>query len=164
MAFLHRLRSPGSGRGLRAAVAATALLAGALWSAACEELPDSPPPPILQDSLGLTLRDQVHLVRLDHSDGAERIRPDSVGLAPGEWVDFTTVDGWPRTLRLEPVPARASDSAGGTEPVLASPPLLSVGVHWVIAYEDLPPGRYRVRASGSGEEGTALLIVLTPPS
>lgn len=159
MALLHRVRDSVlrrlSGRrgGFLPAVLALAL-------AGCEAPPELQPGPLLQDSLGLTTRDRVHVIRMTHRDGREVAEPDSVVVRPGDWVDFVGADGHPRWVEfaagsMDEAP-RDFLSGNGME---SSPPLLGRGVHWAVPFLVAPAGRYPFRIEGGGEAGAGVVVV-----
>lgn len=162
MALLHRVRRPG-GRGLRPASPTLAILAAlALFLVpGCTDAPgELQPPTILQDSLGLTVQDRVHVVRLEHAAGAERAVPDSLAIRPGDWVDFVGGDGRVRMVSflrdsMRTAPRDFLQGSGVTD----SPPLLGVDVHWAVPFEGAPAGRYPFVVTGSGGDGRGVVVV-----
>lgn len=146
--------------GLRAGAGCLFAAVLALGPAGCDAPPELQPDPLLQDSLGLTLRDRVHVVRIVHRDGREAAEPDSVEVRPGDWVDFVGGDGHLRIVSfetggLEDAP-RDFLAGNGVE---SSPPLLGLGVHWAVPLTGAPPGRYPFRIEGSGGEGRGVVVV-----
>lgn len=159
MAILHRVRNSLLRR-LSVRRGGFLTLALVLAPTGCEAPPELRPDPLLQDSLGLTTRDRVHVIRMTHRDGREVADPDSVLVRPGDWVDFVGADGHPRWVGF------ASGSMGeaprdflsgnGME---SSPPLLGLGVHWAVPFLAAPAGRYPFRIEGGGEAGEGVVVV-----
>jgi hypothetical protein len=128
---------------------------------ACEAAPEFPPDVVLQDSLGLTPEDHVHVVAVLHLHGEEATDPDSILVRPGDWVDFRTRDAHPRVVRFP------ADSLSGdrleflrARGILESPPMVRPGVHWVLPTDSAPPGRYPYRVDGSGASGWGVVVVV----
>lgn len=145
---------------MRAGAAFFLCAVAALGAAGCEAPPELQPDPLLQDSLGLTSRDRVHVVRMLQREGREAADPDSVVVRPGDWVDFVGGDGHPRIIEfeLERVDEAPRDFLEGNG-VRASPPLLGRDVHWAVPFAGAPPGRYPFRIEGSGETGHGVVVV-----
>lgn len=138
------------------------LLATLLLVGGCGGAPnDLPPGEALQDSLGLTASDRVHVVRLTHVEGREVATPDSLMVRPGDWVDFVGGDGRIRVVSFPPdsLGTAPRDFMEGTG-VEASPPLLGAGVHWAVPFTAAPPGRYPFVMAGAGSPGWGVVVVV----
>jgi len=149
-------------RGLRVAPSLRRLILVALLPlGSCREVPNElEPGEILRDSLGLTTRDRVHVVRLTHVEGREVATPDSVLVRPGDWVDFVGGDGRIRVVSFPPdsLGTAPRDFMEGTG-VGASPPLLGAEVHWAVPFTAAPPGRYPFVMAGTGNPGRGVVVV-----
>jgi hypothetical protein len=169
MAILYRLRSPlprGVGprpespvRRVACTLARFALVLGAA-AYGCDAPPELQPDQLLQDSLGLGPVDRVYTVELRHRRGDEVPTPDSLAMDRAGWVDFRTLDGWPRrvyflTDSLPPGGAAFLDSLG----TAVSPPFVSRGTRWPISFQGAPPGVYPYRVESGGGEGRGVVVV-----
>ncbi len=160
MAFLHQVRSERR-VGLTRARARRALAALALLgSVACDAPPDLQPDAELQRAYGLTPRDRVHVVALEHVPPVERVSPVETSLRIGDWVVFQAADGFGRRVlfELDSLSAEALDWVTAHE-IEAGPPLLTVGVRWVISFDGAPEGRYPFRVEGSAQPARGALNV-----
>ncbi|MEJ2539823.1 MAG: hypothetical protein P8188_07625 [Gemmatimonadota bacterium] len=106
---------------------------------------------LVQDSVpALRPGDRVESVEIRFGEVGEVVEPDSVGIEPGDWVDFRTDDGSPRLVRFALEEMNDSQRAFLDERGAAvSPPLVAVGAHWVVSFIDAPPGRYPFRVEGA---------------
>lgn len=122
--------------------------------------PRNPPDTLLRDSLGLSEADQVHRVVLGREDGLLVVRPDSVQVNRGHWVEFLSADGWPRRVRfeLDSLSAAAAELLRSTGQD-ASPPLLDPGSRFVVTFAGAPEGRYPYRVDGNGREVRGVVVV-----
>jgi len=110
--------------------------------------------------LALDDEDQVFRVVLKTEDGANQVEPATLVVPPGAWVEFVTMDGWPRTVTFE------LDSLSGPGSELlrstgqhASPPLLEDGARFVVAFRGAPVGRYPYRVEGSAEAARGVVVI-----
>lgn len=151
------LRRPGPGRLTRAALA---LVAAWVGSASCDAPAELQPDAELQRTYGLTPRDRVHVVALSHRPPGEAAEPVEAVVRVGDWVVFQSADGFGRRVHFELDSLSVEARTWITErDVEASPPLLSVGVRWVISFEAAPPGRYPYRIEGNRQSGRGALRV-----
>jgi hypothetical protein len=169
MAFLHRLRSPlprgvGPGRGgsIRRVARTLARVAVVLGAASygCDAPPELQPDQLLQDSLGLGPADRVFTVQLRHRRGNEVPSPDSLVMDRAGWVDFQTLDGWPRRVHfltdsLPPGGAAFLDSLG----TAVSPPFVSRGTRWPMSFQGAPAGAYPYTVESGGGSGRGVVVV-----
>jgi plastocyanin len=124
-----------------------------------ELLPDAQ----LQTELGLDERDRVFTVALTTGVG-ERAAPDSVTVAPGDFVQFVSQDWLVHEVIFEvdslPAAARAFLERTGQS---ASPPLLQRGARFVLSAVDAPEGRYPYLLEGNRAAGRGVVVVASPP-
>lgn len=117
-------------------------------------------PAILAAVPGLEPGDRVHVLSVGFGASGEVLDPDSVVIEPGDWVDFRTEDGSPRTVTFfpdsDPSPNRAFLEDRGLR---ASPPLVAPGSHWVVSFEGAPPGAYPFRVEGGRDEARGVVRV-----
>ena len=141
------------------------LLLIALLAAACNPAdPDLIPDAELQAELGLGERDRVHTIGL-MTGLVERAEPDSLVLAPGEYVQFVSRDWLVHELAFD-VDSLAPDARAFLERTgqVASPPLLQRGARFVLSFVDAPPGRYPFSLSGNRDPGQGVIVIASPSS
>ena len=145
----------------RAARTLASALLTAVTLGACGAPPELRPDQVLRDSLGLTDRDRVHVVRLAaDSNGMDMADPTETRIRPGDLVTFDLSDRRARTVRFEAsaLDALASvwaDSAG----LLRAPFLADSGARWVLDFEGAPEGRFPFVVVGGGESGGGAIVV-----
>jgi len=122
--------------------------------------PQDPPDQLLRDSLTLDDEDQVFRVVLTTENGQNRVDPATLVVPPGAWLEFVTMDGWPRTVtfQLDSVPPSVSELLRSTGQD-ASPPLLEAGARFVVALRGAPVGRYPYRVEGSAEPARGVVVI-----
>lgn len=156
MEVLHRLRGRG-GEGLKrtrgsSGLTAVSLLSVVLASCGKGEVPppQNPPDALLRDSLQLGDDDRVFRISLSSENGDNRADPTTIQVPMGAWVEFVSVDGWPRTVAfvLDSLSSPAAEllRSSGQD---ASPPLLDAGDRFVVTFTGAPAGRYPFRIEGS---------------
>lgn len=166
MEVLHRLRDRGGG--LTPAVPGRSASPGSflfltvilLLIGGCKAPPELRPDQTLQDSLGLTDRDRVHVVTLETRDGVELPEPSETMLRPGDHLSFVNGDRRARSIRF-----RAEELGGeardwfDAHASIHGPLLADVDGRWVIDFSDAPPGRYPFVVLGGGEAGAGTVVV-----
>jgi plastocyanin len=143
--------------GVRFATLCVALI-GVL--SACETAdPSLIPDARLQSELGLVETDRVHTVGISTGVG-ERASPDSLSIAPGEFVQFVSGDWLVHEMAFE------LDSLDGELRAFlertgqaASPPLLQRDSRFVLSFVGAPPGRYPYALAGNRESGRGVIVV-----
>lgn len=142
------------------AVVASAVLAAA-GLAGCDAPLELRPDQVLRDSLGLTDRDRVHVVRLSTSDvGVEAASPFEVTVRAGDRVAFQLVDRRTRSVHFDRAGLDAAATGWGDSSGLFRPPLLAdSGTRWVLDFTDAPAGRYPYSVVGGGELGGGSIVV-----
>jgi plastocyanin len=137
----------------------------AFLSSACKK-PDTSlqPEKLLQDSLGLAVQDRVHRIQLTSPGNVETIAPDTMRVAPGDYVEFTTGDGKVHAVSfvLDSLPAGGADFLR-TSAQESSPPLISPESRFLVSFKDAPVGRYPFVVAGNGPDGRGAIVV-APPS
>jgi hypothetical protein len=118
---------------------------------------------VLRRELGLTDADRVHRILLTSGD-REEIRPDSVAVLPGDWLEFVSGDFRVREVRfdrdrLEPGPR---DFLSATDQ-MESPPLVARDARFVVFFAEAPPGRYPFRVEGNLPASSGVVVVVSPP-
>jgi plastocyanin len=135
----------------------------AVSGSACESPdPELMPDQVLRAELGLTDEDRVHTIRIS-TGVAERPDPVSLSVAPGDWVQFVTVDGLVHEVAFEldslrPV-ARTFLVRSGQ---VASPPLLERDARFVVSFAEAPAGRYPYALQGNRAPGAGSIVVVDP--
>ncbi len=154
------MRSPeGAVRRSATTVVPTLLAAAAL--VACDAPPELRPDQVLRDSLGLTDRDRVHVVRLSSSGTGEDVaEPAETVVRSGDLVTFDLADRRARTVRfdasgLDALTSAWADSAG----LLRAPFLADSGARWVLDFADAPSARFPFTVVGGGESGAGAIVV-----
>ena len=133
----------------------------ALTVGACNRVPEQlQPDAVLRDSLGLDERDAVHVVGLRSSQGAIEASPDSVRIAPGDHVSFTTLDGFLYLVHFDSV-GLGDDQRNWLNSIglFRGPPLLEVDRRWVVDFSDAPIGVYSYRVEGNAEASQGIVEV-----
>lgn len=164
MRHVHRRRrrltqrptSPGPSRSIL-------LFVVALLATACDEPdPDLVPDAELQAQLGLDERDRVHTVGLT-TGLVERAEPDSIAVAPGEYVQFVSRDWLVHEVAFD-MEALTPEGRTFLERTgqVASPPLLQRGARFVLSFVDAPPGRYPFSLAGNRDAGQGVIVVASP--
>lgn len=150
---------PGPAR--RAALPWAILLVGLLPAFGCER-PDPGPEldPELVAELGLDGTETVHRVLLGGARTDEHVTPLVVEAAPGDLVEFVTVDRRVHAVSFETdsLHSAATEFLGRTRQV-SSPPLVGQGSRFVVTFKNAPPGRYPFTSSGYGEPSGGVIIV-----
>jgi plastocyanin len=118
----------------------------------------------LQTELGLEPSDRVFTVSLSTGLG-ERADPDSISLAPGDFVQFVSGDWLVHEVAfdLDSLPEASRtflERSGQSE----SPPLLQRGARFVLSYEGAPFGRYPYSIVGNRASGRGVIVVAPPSS
>lgn len=130
---------------------------------ACEAAdPSLIPDARLQSELGLVETDRVHTVGISTGVG-ERADPDSLSVAPGEFVQFVSGD-WlvhEMTFELDSLDGERRSFLERTSQT-ASPPLLQRDSRFVLSFVDAPPGRYPYALAGNRESGRGVIVVVAP--
>lgn len=162
-----RTRRPFRRRPCRPCPTAGALLLGTVAAVAGCGPRDAPPDlaadSVLRRELGLTDADRVHRILLTSGD-REEIRPDSVAVRPGDWLEFVSGDFRVREVRfdrdrLEPGPR---DFLSATDQ-MESPPLVARDARFVVFFAEAPPGRYPFRVEGNLPASSGVVVVVSPP-
>lgn len=134
------------------------------WAPAACEAPDPEliPDERLRTELGLTETDRVHTIGLSTGVG-ERADPDSVLVAPGEFVQFVSGDWLVHEMAfdLDSLSADRRDFLVRTRQA-ESPPLLERDSRFVLSFVEAPPGRYPYSLAGNREPGRGLIVVVAP--
>lgn len=120
--------------------------------------------PLVWDSIpGLQEGDRVHVLSLRFGAAAEVVEPDSILVEAGDWVDFEMGDGSPRLVAFA-LDSMSSESRRFLETAGArsSPPLVAAGSHWVVSFQEAPPGRYPFLVQGAGAAARGVIFVPGP--
>jgi hypothetical protein len=140
-----------------------------LWSAvvagglgACNAPPELRPDQVLRDSLGLTDRDRVHVVRLSTTEsGVDVASPPETVLRAGDLVTFDLADRRPRTVRFATMGLDTTSAAWAEAAGLHRAPFLAdSGARWVIDFSDAPAGRFPFTVVGGAEPGDGVIVVV----
>lgn len=116
--------------------------------------------PELAAMSGLDGDEVVRTIALGGRRAEETVQPLELVIAPGEIVEFVTVDRRIHTLvfpvdSLEPGLWRFLETTGQD----ASPPLVGQGSRFVVTFKNAPAGRYPFVSRGYGEEAGGIIIV-----
>lgn len=128
---------------------------------ACDAPPELRPDQVLRDSLGLTDRDRVHVVRL-HTDeaGVEAADPSEIVVREGDHVALELTDRRARTVRFDTADMDEAAAHWATSADLLGAPLLAdSGARWVLDFTDAPPARFPFTVIGNGESGGGAIVV-----
>jgi hypothetical protein len=112
---------------------------------------------------GLQEGDRVHVLSLRFGATGEVVEPDSVVVRAGDWVDFELGDGSPRLVAfaldsMAPENRRFLEEAGAR----SSPPLVAAGSHWVVSFQEAPPGPYPFLVQGARADVRGVIFVAGP--
>lgn len=160
------LRERAHGGRSGAPVAAAVLLAGAfvlLVSSCTSDKPQFQPDATLRRELGLTDHDRVHRVTLVGAD-TEQVRPATVSVSPGAYVEFVTGDWRVHEVHfeLDSLDDAARSFLQGSDQV-SSPPLVDRDSRFVVRFAHAPPGRYPFVVRGNGAPGRGVVVVRSKP-
>lgn len=114
-------------------------------------------------ALGLEEGARVHQVILGGRGSEEHVLPFHVEAAPGDAVEFVTVDNRIHTVLFPPdslTPGVRAFLLGSSQD--RSPPLLSRGSRFVLLLEGAPPGDYPFMSQGHGGLAYGLIRVGPP--
>lgn len=129
------------------------LLLVAVLLVACSPVPDTGPDPELEGARSVGLEDGARLRRiiLGGRGSEEHILPPRVQAAPGDGVEFVTVDHRVHVVSFPPDSLSPEGAAfiDSTDQGM-SPPLLHRGSRFILWLEGAPPGRYPFVSQGHG--------------
>jgi plastocyanin len=121
------------------------------------------PDATLRRELGLTDKDEVHRVTLLGGD-SEQVRPPTVSLSAGAYVEFVTGDGRIHEVHFELDSLAAAARAFLQESDQASsPPLVNRDSRFVVRFDQAPPGRYPFLVEGNGAPAHGVVVVRPKP-
>jgi plastocyanin len=136
------------------------------WLCGCGGGLDEAPPsdPELATVVGLAPGAQLHRVTLGGRGAEEHAVPGRIDAAPGDAVEFRTVDHRVHTVVFPPdsltCQARSFLEETGQG---ASPPLVSRGSRFVLRLEGAPSGRYPFVSEGHGGTAKGVVVVGLQP-
>ena len=155
------MSSAGHEQGWRpASVLGAGLLLSLLLAAGCGDGPEASPDPELEGAkvLGLAEGARLHRVILGGRGSEEHLLPARIRVAPGDGVEFVTVDNRVHTISFPPDSLSPEALAFLTSTAQkSSPPLLSRGQRLIFNLVDAPVGRFPFFAQGHG--GTAFGVI-----
>jgi hypothetical protein len=120
--------------------------------------------PIVWDSIqGLQEGDRVHVLDVHFGSDGEVVEPDSLLVEAGDWVDFRSSDGSPRLISFV-LDSMAPGNRGFLQEIGArsSPPLVADGSHWVVSFQQAPPGVYPFIVEGARAPARGVIHVADP--
>lgn len=115
-------------------------------------------------ALGLPPGARIHRVLLGGRGAEEHLLPHRVRAAPGDAIEFLTVDNRIHTISflVDSIPLGAVeflDASGAS----ASPPLVTRGSRFVVRLEGAPLGSYPFVSRGHGGEARGVIELATSP-
>lgn len=144
------------------------LLLSVLWGggSACEGPPDLPEDPELEAAraLGLERGARLYRVILGGRGSEEHLLPARTRAAPGDAVEFVTVDHRVHLLSFPPdsvAPEHRAFLEGAS--LVGIPPLLTRGSRFLLLLEGAPEGRYPFISQGHGGIAHGVIEVGVPP-
>lgn len=111
-------------------------------------------------ALGFTTGVRVHRITLGGRGAEEHVVPTLVRANPGDAVEFQSVDHRVHTVEflsdsLSPDGLAFLRETGQ----LSGPPLVSRGSHFLVRFDDAPPGRYPFLSEAHGGRARGAVVV-----
>lgn len=127
----------------------------------CESVPpELQPAQILQDSLGLTVKDVVHEIGVRTEAGTQVANPARVEVRGAAHLSFRSDDSSARRIASDTTDLTADQREFARTFGQGSPPLVQREARWVIDMTGAPAGHYTFRVMGSTREARVDVQVL----